>query len=78
MKKYMVVEKFKDGSFDKIYMRFNSKGRMLPKGLYYLHSWVNKESNICFQLMETNNRALFDTWIDQWKDLTDFEIFPID
>jgi len=74
----MVVEKFKPDSYDKVYTRFNSKGRMLPEGLFYLHSWVNKEKNICFQLMETNHENLFKIWMDQWKDLTDFEIFPID
>jgi len=74
----MVVEKFKPGCYDKIYARFDAKGRMLPEGLYYLHSWVNKENNICFQLMETNDEKLFNTWIENWKDLTDFEIFSID
>lgn len=74
----MVIEKFKPGCFDKVYERFNEKGRMLPAGLNYLNSWVNKEQNLCFQLMETNNEALFHTWIENWKDLTDFEIYPID
>ncbi len=78
MKKYMVIEKFKTGCFDKVYTRFNEQGRMLPEGLNYLNSWVNKEHNICFQLMETNNENLFNTWIENWKDLTDFEIYPID
>ena len=78
MKKYMVIEKFKPGCFEAIYSRFNEKGRMLPEGLYYLHSWVNKDNNICFQLMETNDESLFTKWIDKWKDLIDFEIFPID
>ena len=78
MKKYMVVEHYKEGCYDAIYKRFNNQGRMLPAGLYYLHSWVNKENNICFQLMETNDIKLFDTWIENWRDLTDFEIFPID
>lgn len=78
MKKYMVVEKFKPGCFEKIYQRFDEKGRMLPVGLHYLNSWVNEKENICFQLMETNDEHLFQPWIEQWKDLTDFEIFPID
>lgn len=78
MKKYMVVEKFKAGCFDKVYARFNQQGRMLPEGLNYLNSWVNKEQNICFQLMETNNEILFKAWTGKWNDLTDFEIFPID
>lgn len=78
MKKYMVVERFKPNCFEKVYDRFNANGRMLPEGLYYLHSWVNEERNICFQLMETNDQTLFNVWIEKWQDLTDFEIFPID
>ena len=47
-------------------------------GLFYLNSWVNEEQNICFQLMETNDEKLFQTWIDNWSDLTDFEVITID
>lgn len=78
MKKYMIVERFKEGRFDQVYERYNERGRLLPEGLYYLHSWVNKENNICFQLMETKNEELFAVWIKGWEDLVDFEIFPVD
>ncbi len=78
MKKFIVVEKFKPGCFEHNSKRWNEKGRMLPEGLYYLNSWVNKEQNICFQLMETNDASLFEAWTSHWKDYTDFEIFPID
>jgi len=46
--------------------------------LNYLNSWTNKEKNICYQLMETNNMELFTIWTDNWKDLVDFEIVEID
>ena len=78
MKKYMVVERFKPGCREAIYERFNRSGRLLPEGLYYLHSWVNMERNICFQLMETRDESLFSGWIAQWQDLTDFEVIPVD
>ena len=78
MKKFMVVEHYMSNCYDKIYERFNTNGRMLPEGLYYLHSWVNKEKDICFQLMETNTPELFDVWVVKWNDLVDFEIFMID
>ncbi len=78
MKKYMVIERFKPGCYEKVYKRFDEKGRMLPEGLFYLNSWVNKEQNLCFQLMESNDENLFRIWIDKWRDLTDFEIIPID
>ena len=72
----MVVERFKHPEENN--KRWNEKGRMFPEGLYYLNSWVNKEENICFQLMETNNPQLFDEWIAKWADYTDFEVYPID
>ena len=78
MKKYMIVERFKAGCFDVVYERFNEKGRMLPDGLFYLNSWVNKQRCICYQLMETDDEKLFEVWIKKWNDLTDFEIVPID
>jgi Domain of unknown function (DUF3303) len=78
MKKYMVVEKYKKGCFDKIYARYHSKGRMLPEGLYFLNSWVSKNESICFQLMESNDTELFDKWFRNWEDLVDFELYPID
>ncbi len=78
MKKYMVVEKFKPGLMEQNYQIYNQKGRMFPDGLYYLNSWVNAESNICFQLMETNDPALFDVWFAKWQQFVDFELYPID
>lgn len=78
MKQYMVIERFRDGCFDVAYERFHTKGRLLPAGLNYLNSWVSKNDHICFQLMETNTPALFDTWFERWSDLVDFEIIEID
>ncbi len=78
LEKYMVVEKFHTGAQEKIYQRFKQHGRKLPEGLYYIDSWLSADANICFQLMATENKALFDEWITHWSDLTDFDIFPID
>lgn len=78
MKRYMVAEHFRDGCFDAVYERFGSRGRMLPEGLVYIDSWVSRDRNICFQLMETNDPTLFESWTARWSDLVDFEIFPID
>ena len=74
----MIIERFKPNCFDRVYERFNEQGRMFPEGLNYLNSWVNKEKNICFQLMETKDINLFEEWFKNWNDLTDFEIVPID
>lgn len=78
MNTYMVVERYKSGCFDRIYERYEAQGRMLPEGLCYLNSWVNREHNICFQLMEANDPDLFLQWFRQWEDLVDFELYPID
>ena len=74
----MVVEKYKEGCFEKVYERYNSRGRLLPEGLTYLNSWVNQEKNICFQLMESNGTELFYVWFKHWEDLVKFELYPID
>jgi hypothetical protein len=72
---YMVVERFKDASA--IYQRFREKGRMMPDGLEYISSWINVDLTVCYQLMRTEDASLFPLWIDNWKDLMDFEIVPV-
>jgi len=74
---YMVVERFKNNDAVPIYRRFHERGRMMPAGLEYLSSWVDEKMERCFQLMETEDPSLFEQWIANWKDLADFEIFPV-
>jgi hypothetical protein len=31
----------------------------------------------CFQLMETDDPALFEVWLDNWRDLGEFQILPV-
>jgi hypothetical protein len=77
MPQYMVIEKFSPGCKAKIYERFHIKGRMLPDGLLYVNSWLEKDGDRCFQLMQTDNFALFHAWIENWKDLVTFEVVEI-
>ncbi len=63
---------------DENYRVYNEKGRQFPEGLYYLNSWVNKEKNICFQLMESNEESLFYEWFKKWETYVDFELIPLD
>ncbi|HXX40723.1 MAG TPA: DUF3303 family protein [Chthoniobacterales bacterium] len=72
---YMVIERFKDAPA--IYQRFREKGRMMPDGLGYLSSWVAHDLKTCWQVMETEEFVLLERWIDNWKDLMDFEIVPV-
>lgn len=77
MKKYMIIEDFNPGCSEAIYDRFHSKGRMLPDGLLYIDSWLNKDGDKCFQLMKTHDFSLFQVWIENWKDLGSFEIIEL-
>jgi hypothetical protein len=72
---YMVVERFKDAP--EIYRRLREKGRMMPEGLDYISSWIDHDFKVCWQLMKTEDFALLERWIDNWKDLMDFEIVPV-
>ena len=72
---YMVIERFKDAPA--IYQRLREKGRMMPEGLGYVSSWIDLDFKICWQLMQTEDFALFDRWITNWNDLIDFEIVPV-
>ena len=77
MTQYMVIETFLPGCKEKIYKRFHAQGRMLPEGLMYVNSWLEKDGDRCFQLMETDDQSLFNVWIEKWKDLTAFEVVEI-
>jgi len=72
---YMVVEHFKDAPA--IYQRLRERGRMMPEGVEYISSWIDVDLKTCWQLMRTDNESLFRVWIDNWKDLMDFEVVPV-
>jgi Protein of unknown function (DUF3303) len=74
---YMVIEYFNAGAAVEIYRRARDRGRQLPPGLEYVDSWVDLDYFRCFQLMRTDDRALFDIWIEAWSDLGHFEIIPV-
>ena len=74
---YMVVEHFKNKDAVSVYRRFREHGRMAPEGLVYISSWVDDKLERCYQLMETHDRKLLDQWTQNWKDLVDFEVFPV-
>ena len=73
----MVIEHFKNRDGLAVYRRYREHGRMMPEGLKYVDSWVEPNFERCFQLMESNDPALFQQWIARWQDLVDFEIIPV-
>lgn len=75
---YMIIETYWPGSKEKIAARLEQKGRMLPKGLRYVNSWLEQSGNRSFQLMETEDRKLFATWTAKWRDLVEFMIIPVE
>jgi len=77
MQLYMVVEHFKGGDAIPVYRRFQEQGRLAPEGVVYVSSWVDASLEHCFQLMEADDRAQLERWIDRWRDLVDFEVFPV-
>lgn len=74
---YMIVEYFKNKDPIPVYRRFRKHGRLTPEGLKYISSWVDEKMQLCFQLMETDDRRLIDEWISNWSDIIDFEVFPV-
>lgn len=74
---YMIIEKFHPSKVKAMYQRFEAKGRMLPEGVSYINSWINESVTVCYQVMESESPEKLQLWIDQWKDLVDFELIPV-
>jgi hypothetical protein len=74
---FMVIENFRDGDAKPVYRRFKEKGRMMPKGVRYVSSWVATDFERCFQVMDCDDRAFLDQWMSNWNDLAEFEVVPV-
>jgi hypothetical protein len=74
---FMVIENFRNGDPVPVYRRFRDKGRLMPEGVQYVESWVTGDLRRCYQVMQCKDRAALDGWLDQWKDLVAFEVFPV-
>jgi catechol 2,3-dioxygenase-like lactoylglutathione lyase family enzyme len=75
--RYMVIERFRDGDAQPVYARFQERGRLAPDGLRYVASWVDAELRCCYQVMETDAPELLERWMEQWRDLVDFEVHEV-
>ena len=73
----MVIEHFRGGDAAPVYQRFREHGRMAPEGLRYVNSWVTNDLTTCYQVMECDDRALLDQWMDNWRDIVEFEVVPV-
>lgn len=74
----MVIENFFPNCKNEVYARYAKSGRMLPDGLFYIDSWLENGGDRCFQLMETEDHSLFESWTKNWEDLGSFEIIEIE
>jgi Domain of unknown function (DUF3303) len=74
---FMIVEHFKNQDPVPVYRRFRDHGRLAPEGLQYVSSWVDEKLVRCFQLMETDDQKLLDEWLANWRDIVDFEVYPV-
>lgn len=73
---YVIIERFRDGDPVPVYRRFRDKGRMAPDGVKYVGSWVTPDLTTCYQVMESEDRALLDQWLANWRDIVDFDVIP--
>ena len=74
---FMVIETFRPGSAPEVYRRVRDQGRMAPEGLTYVSSWVDLRFERCFQVMEATDEEVLEAWMANWRDLTDFEVIPV-
>ena len=71
----MIIEEFRDAVA--VYRRLRTSGRQVPPGLAYVSSWVTPDMTRCYQVMETDDRALLDEWMSLWEGLVEFEVVPV-
>jgi len=74
---FVVIERFRNGDAVPVYRRFREQGRLAPDGLRYVASWVASDFKTCWQVMEADDLALLETWMERWRDLVDFEVVPV-
>jgi hypothetical protein len=74
---YLIIENFRGRDPVPVYRRFRERGRLAPPGLAYVGSWITEDLARCYQVMACNERRLLDEWIEQWRDLADFEVMPV-
>ena len=73
----MIIEDFKNRDPVPVYRRFRERGRLAPEGVQYVSSWVDEKLERCFQLMEAPNISYINEWIANWRDVVDFEVYPV-
>jgi hypothetical protein len=73
----MIIERFHPGKVKLLYERFAEKGRLLPGGVEYIDSWIDKNISTCYQVMRSDSIEKIHEWISYWDDLAEFEVIPV-
>jgi len=73
----MIIERFHPGTVKLLYERFAEKGRLMPEGVEYINSWIDKNVSTCYQVMQSDSIDKIQVWISYWDDLADFEVIPV-
>jgi hypothetical protein len=73
----MIIENFHPGKVKELYKRFEEKGRLMPEGVQYVNSWTDENVITCYQVMESESEEKIKEWVNNWKDLADFQIIPV-
>lgn len=74
---FMVIEDFRGRDPKLVYRRYRERGRMMPQGLTFHHSWVAADMGRCFLIAETEDVSLLQQFAIEWLDLCSFEIVPV-
>jgi hypothetical protein len=72
---FMVVERWKNTIA--VGERAQRRGRMLPADVVYHASWIDPQTQRCFQLMEAPSREALEPWARAWIDLMELDIVPV-
>lgn len=74
---FLIIERFHPGKVKLLYERFAEQGRLMPEGVEYIDSWIDKNLSTCYQVMQSDSIEKIHVWISHWNDLADFEVIPV-
>jgi hypothetical protein len=74
---YLAIETWQPGRASDVYAWFDAHGRGLPNDVTVVGSWIDHDLRRCWQVMDTDDPAVFDAWRDHWAHLMDIEVIPV-
>jgi hypothetical protein len=74
---FMVSYVFGADDRDVVQARFKETGGMPGQGVTMLGRWHALGGNRGFVLADTNDNVAMGKWLQEWSDLLDFEVTPV-